>query len=188
MTCGFPHLPPFWAHLVKLEAADRTAGVLMIPFSGCPVTPYPLTFPSEENSQWTGAAPSQTPFPLARCPPDTLESRACSCGGRGGCVAFIAFSPWILTSACSASVITSRKQLFHYDTFKKKKKKCICGLLPIYFYLIPFNCSAFKVFGEAPHGRTLQVSICWGLTALNGSHILTSTQAVKYRPDSPLHH
>lgn len=72
--------------------------------------------------------------------------------------------------------------------FKKKEKKCICGLLPIYFYLIPFNCSAFKVFGEAPHGRTLQVSICWGLTALNGSHILTSTQAVKYRPDSPLHH
>lgn len=56
----------------------------MIPFSGCPVTPYPLTFPSEENSQWTGAAPSQTPFPLACCPPDTLESRACSWdGGRG---------------------------------------------------------------------------------------------------------
>lgn len=84
MTCGFPHLPPFWAHLVKLEAADRTAGVLMIPFSGCPVTPYPLTFPSEENSQWTGAAPSQTPFPLACCPPDMLESRACSWGKWGG--------------------------------------------------------------------------------------------------------
>lgn len=53
----------------------------MITFSRCPLTPYPLTFSSEENSQWTAAVPSQTPFPPACCPPDMFKSRACSCGG-----------------------------------------------------------------------------------------------------------
>lgn len=51
-------------HLVKPVAADRTAGLLMITFSRCPIVLYPLTFPSEENSQWTATAPSQMPFLL----------------------------------------------------------------------------------------------------------------------------
>lgn len=49
-------------HLVKPGAADRTAGLLMITFSRCPIVLYPLTFPSEESSRWTAAAPSQMPF------------------------------------------------------------------------------------------------------------------------------
>lgn len=44
--------------------ADRTAGLLIITVSRCPLLPYPLTFPSEENSRWTAAAPSQMPFLL----------------------------------------------------------------------------------------------------------------------------
>lgn len=56
--------PLFSAHLIKLGAADRTAGLLMITFSRCPLEPSPLTFPSEENSRWTATAPSQMPFLL----------------------------------------------------------------------------------------------------------------------------
>lgn len=36
----------------------------MITSSRCPAVLYPLTFPSEENSQWTAAEPSQVPFLL----------------------------------------------------------------------------------------------------------------------------
>lgn len=138
MTRGFPHLPPFWAHLVKLEAVDRTAGVLMIPFSGCPATPYPLTFPSEENSQWTGAAPSQTPFPLACCPPDVLESQACSCVwvlGGGRCVyCLFPMNFNIRSFGLHHYLEETAFLLWHFFI----QKKCICGLFPIYFYLIPF--------------------------------------------------
>lgn len=142
LTCGLSHLPLFRSHLVKLEAVDRTAGVLMITFSRCPVTPYPLTFPSEENSQWTAAVPSQTPFPPACCPPDMLKSRACSCERSGGCVTFIAFFPMnfnIHSFGLRHYLEETAFSLWHV-------LKCICALLPIYFYLIPFYCSAFKIF------------------------------------------
>lgn len=67
-----PHFPPLGGtHLVKPGAADRTAGLLMIIFSRCPVVLYPLTFPSEENSRWTAAAPSQMPFLLLLLPQQT---------------------------------------------------------------------------------------------------------------------
>lgn len=65
-------------------------------------------------------------------------------GEGGGCVAFIAFSPWILTSACSASVITSRKQLFHYDTLKKKKKNAFAACFLFTFIWFPLTAVLLK--------------------------------------------
>lgn len=67
-----PYFPLFSrTHLVKPGAPDRTAGLLMITFSRCPIVLYPLTFPSEENSRWTATAPSQMPFLLLLMPHQT---------------------------------------------------------------------------------------------------------------------
>lgn len=68
-----PRFPLFTrTHLVKPGAADRTAGLLMIAFSRCPIVLYPLTFPSEESSRWTATAPSEMPFLLLLIPPSAL--------------------------------------------------------------------------------------------------------------------
>lgn len=70
-----PHFPLFSrTHLVKPGAADRTAGLLMITFSRCPIVcilwPFPL-----KNSRWTATAPSQMPFLHLLMPRQPLESQ-----------------------------------------------------------------------------------------------------------------
>lgn len=55
----------------------------MITFSRCPVSLYPLTFPSEENSRWTAAAPSQMPF-LLLMPRQKCQNAEQSPGKDGG--------------------------------------------------------------------------------------------------------
>lgn len=137
MWTPLPHFPLFRrTHLVKPGAADRTAGLLMITFSRCPIVLYPLTFPSEENSQWTATAPSQMPFLLLLmpCQPCYKAHNRLKQGGKEIHFTFKAF--FILL--CVLKLAVSLFAVYHY-VLEKECEFVLLFLSKSFFVSFPFS-------------------------------------------------